>query len=81
MSDISPALTAPAEVDETTPQADTTLSRFDHFGGHYSVLMDGVEVARFAPSSFWSDYAAENENTPGWSYRWVTTDGVTGTGA
>jgi hypothetical protein len=72
MSDFSPALT---EVTETIP-TDTTPSRFDEFGGHYSVLVDGVEVARWAPSSLWSDFAAEIADRPGWTYTWVATDGA-----
>lgn len=55
----------------TTETPEQTSSLFDHFGGHYAALIDGVEVARFAPSDYWSDYAAQMRQVPGFSIRWV----------
>lgn len=49
-------------------------SRFEHYGGYYSVRFGGVEVARFAPSNRWSDYAQSMENDPAFSYAFVSTD-------
>lgn len=44
-------------------------SLFDNFGGYYSVITQGVEVARFAPSGFWSNYAATMPDHV--TYEWV----------
>lgn len=46
-------------------------SLFDEFGGHYSVMVDGVEIAKFAPSHFWSEYATTIADRPGFSYAWA----------
>ena len=77
MSDFSPALDSPTNAADASSQDGPTPSRFDDFGGHYSVLVDGVEVARWAPSNVWSEYAAEIADRPGWSYVWVATDDAT----
>lgn len=46
-----------------------SASLFDDFGGYYSVLRDGIEVARWAPSPLWSDFAATLSDDH--SYTWV----------
>lgn len=48
-------------------------SWFDGAGGYYSVRIDGLEVARFAPSPRWSEYAASMSDNPDWSYTFVST--------
>lgn len=54
-----------------------SASVFDEFGGHYSVRIEGVEYARFAPSPHWSDYFASVAEQPGFSYVWVPGKGDT----
>lgn len=49
-------------------------SLFNDFGGHYSVLRHGTEIARFAPSPQWSDYASTITDDPDFTYRWVPRD-------
>jgi hypothetical protein len=48
-------------------------SMFDEFGGYYSVLVEGIEIARWAPSTFWTEFWDKNA-TVGWSFRWVGKD-------
>lgn len=53
---------------------ETENSRFNAFGGYYSVRFSGIEFARFAPSDRWSEYAKSMENDPAFSYVFVSTD-------
>lgn len=45
---------------------------FDNFGGYYSVCVEGVEVARFAPGPVWSEYANMIDGIQGYSFTWVS---------
>lgn len=47
------------------------LSKFDQFDGYYSVRFSGVEFARFAPSSIWSDYARSMQDVDDFSYAFI----------
>ena len=55
-----------------------TRSRFSHFDGYYVALIDGEEIARFAPSPFWGAYAGSMLNDPAFSYGWVNVDRAPG---
>lgn len=48
-------------------------SKFDDFAGYYVVLYRGLEVARWAPSPQWSDFATTYlKDNPDYSYTWVS---------
>lgn len=51
-------------------------SMFDKFGGHYVVMVDGIEFSRHAPSSVWTfvSKAMEEEYGDSFSYKFVVTD-------
>lgn len=47
-------------------------SYFDQFGGYYRVLVDGVEISRWAPSSAWIEFASTMPDHM--TYEWVKND-------
>lgn len=57
--------------DAIEEQDPVPVSLFDQFGGYYSARLDGVEVARFAPSPHWSNYVEFADGLQGWSYVWI----------
>lgn len=52
------------------------LSMFDKFGGYYSVMIDGIEFSRHAPSQVWTASVLMYELHYGeaFSFRYVSTD-------
>lgn len=51
-----------------------SASKFDDFNGYYCVRFSGIEFARFAPSTIWSEYAGSMKGVKDFSYTFVPTE-------